>query len=72
MTPEPKKPLQELQRQGTCVDSVQIRSPRLPFANEMLAARHLLKEEHRSESDCFQLRMQFSFMPGDRAASATE
>ena len=29
LTPEPKKPVQELQRQCTCVDSVQIRSPRL-------------------------------------------
>jgi hypothetical protein len=29
MTPEPKKPVQELQRNGTRVDSVQIRSPRM-------------------------------------------
>jgi hypothetical protein len=34
MTPEPKKPMRELQRQGTCVDSVQIRSPRFTFPND--------------------------------------
>jgi hypothetical protein len=38
-TRKPKKPVQELQRQGTCVDSVQIPSPRLSFETTLLLER---------------------------------
>jgi hypothetical protein len=45
LTPEPKKPVQELQRQGTCVDSVQIRPPRLLRPRRRLA-RQLRRSAH--------------------------
>jgi hypothetical protein len=38
----------------------------------MLAAERLPEERRCSEADCFRLRMQFSPLPWDQAAAATE